>query len=289
MKRSKVILLMFLVLSLAACSEAEKTIISLENENRPEGKLENTEVINLKYRSDGHEVTGYIIKPKENHKVSPVLIFNRGGNRDYGMIDINTINYLSGWAQKGYIVIASQYRGSISKEGQDEFGGSDVNDVMNLVNVAKELPYADTNNIFMLGMSRGGMMAYLAAKKDIQVKAIAVVGGITDLFDTYENRGEDMKSVLEDLVGNPLLDKQKYIDRSAIFWADEIKVPTLILHGEDDWRVSVKQANELANKLKEHNREYKFISYPKGDHVLNTHFEEVVDEIDVWFNEYLNE
>ncbi|KAA0542430.1 S9 family peptidase [Bacillus sp. BGMRC 2118] len=287
MKNFRVIIFMIIVLCLSACSNGDKTIISLKEANIPEGKAEKTEVFNLKYQSDGLEVAGYIIKPVEIKKDAPVMIYNRGGNRDYDRLDINTINYLSGWARKGYVVLASQYRGNSSSEGKEEFGGSDVNDVLNLINVANELPYADTDHIVMLGESRGGMMSYLAAKQGIKIKAMAVVGGMTDLFDTYENREDDMKNVLEELVGDPVKDKQKYIDRSAVYWAEDIKIPTLILHGEDDVRVSIDQSRELVKELDEHNKEYKFISYPRGDHMLNTHFEEMTTEIDLWFSKYI--
>lgn len=47
------------------------------------------------------------------------------------------------------------------KMGRDEFGGSDVGDVLKLLDISLKLPGLDADNIFMRGTSRGGMMNYL--------------------------------------------------------------------------------------------------------------------------------
>lgn len=291
----KTILIIMLVFSLTSCVQKDKTkvsheksIVSLKRVQMPVKQLDDVEVYNLRYKSDGLKIGGYVVKPKKVKAKAPVLIFNRGGNNDDGLVDSNLISFeLSAWARQGFVVIASQYRGNQMSEGKDEFGGADVNDVLHIIDVAKELPYADSKNVVMLGYSRGGMMAYLAAKRGIPIKAMAVVGGITDLFDTYNSREQAMKEVLDKLVGSPASEKN-YKERSAIYWADQINVPTLILHGQDDWRVPVKQADELAQKLKENHKEFKYISYPNGDHSLQNNWKESHSEILKWFKQYLN-
>ena len=41
------------------------------------------------------------------------------------------------------MVVASQYRGNAGGEGKEEFGGKDVNDVLNLLPLLESLPKAD--------------------------------------------------------------------------------------------------------------------------------------------------
>jgi dipeptidyl aminopeptidase/acylaminoacyl peptidase len=65
-----------------------------------------------------------------------------------------------------------------------------------LLNVASELPYVDMEKKVMLGYSRGGLMTYLAIRKGINLRAAAVVSGVSDLVDTYDHREEDMKKIL---------------------------------------------------------------------------------------------
>ena len=60
-------------------------------------------------------------------------------------------------------------------------GGADLHDVMNIVAVIKEIPYADPKRLFLYGESRGGITCLLAAKHDFPARAIAVWGAITDL------------------------------------------------------------------------------------------------------------
>ena len=60
----------------------------------------------------------------------------------------------------------------------------DLHDVLNLIKVARTIPYIDANNIFMVGHSRGGMMTYLVLKDGSisGLRAAAVIAGPTDLF-----------------------------------------------------------------------------------------------------------
>ncbi|MES1211213.1 MAG: CocE/NonD family hydrolase, partial [Acidobacteriota bacterium] len=124
----------------------------------------------IKYMSDGLKVAGFLWKPKDTAgKKLPVLLFNRGGNRDFGKL--TPWEGLHRFAASGFVVIASQYRGNDGGEGREELGGADVRDVLNLIPLAASLEYADLRNVFLYGVSRGGMMTYLALKNGIAVNA----------------------------------------------------------------------------------------------------------------------
>ena len=242
------------------------------------------ECFKIKYLSDGLKVVGFIVKPKHITSKLPVLIYNRGGNREFGKITERKLKYLSYLASNQYIVIASQYRGNDGGQGQEEFGGKDVNDILNLMPLAKSLTFADSRNTVMLGYSRGGMMAYLTIKEGIDIKAAAVVGGLTDINQTYSERGEAMQNVIDELVG---YDKNEFNKRSAYYWPEKINVPVLILHGGNDWRVNVSQAEKLSKKLKEAGKTHELIVFSNGDHGLNTHHSKRNEIIFDWFDNYL--
>ncbi|SFF57211.1 Prolyl oligopeptidase family protein [Halobacillus alkaliphilus] len=287
----KKLLFIVIILLLVGC-ETDNHDIILSNEiiEVPETKhSRTTETYKITYRSDGLEVTGFMVRPKEIEKDLPLLIFNRGGNQEYGEIDEKLLaTYLSLWAKKGYVVLASQYRGNDGGEGKEEFGGADVNDVLNLVQAAEELPNVDVENKVMLGLSRGGMMTYLAIKEGVDIKAAAVVGGITDLFNFYKERVV-VRGMLDELVGDPEENRDAFKKRSAVYWPDQLDVPLLIMHGEDDWRVPVGQARELSSKLSRENAHYEYVEYEDGQHLLNSYVEEYTDKTDQWFQHHINE
>ncbi|MEP6713809.1 MAG: hypothetical protein ABJA37_15390, partial [Ferruginibacter sp.] len=95
--------------------------------------LSETTLQKITYLSDGLKISGYVAKPKDINKKYPCLIYCRGGNRDFGSLTSFEQFYIQRMAAWGYIVIASQYRGGPDSEGKDEFGGADINDVLNLL------------------------------------------------------------------------------------------------------------------------------------------------------------
>jgi dipeptidyl aminopeptidase/acylaminoacyl peptidase len=253
---------------LSLLKNSDGKIVDQKKVDLPPAFSDKVDCYKMKYLSDGLRVVGFMLIPRTREKRLPVLIFNRGGNRDFGSISQRDLVYLSYLSSKGYLVVASQYRGNDGGEGRESFGGKDVNDVMNLIPLARSLEFSDPDRIVMLGYSRGGMMTYLAIKNGAQIKAAAVVGGVTDIKQLYREREIAMKRVIEELVGTYEGD---WKDRSAYYFPEKINVPVLILHGEDDTQVKVTQAKKFAEKLQELGKEHELIIFPKGDHGLNTH------------------
>ncbi len=248
------------------------------------------DVYELTYPSDGLQIKGFLLQPKDiKNKQLPLLVYNRGGNRDHGAVNKRTLEYLSSWAAKGYVVVTTQYRGNGGSEGVETYGGDDIHDVINLIHWAESLPYVNENKKVAIGYSRGGMMTYLLMKNDIQFDAVAVVAGITDMFQFYEQRGTEMKSVLQQLVGDPVRDYDKYTSRSVIYWSEKVNSPLLLLHGDRDKKVHHTQAQKLVQHLEKQGKEYKFIVYKGADHPIKAYFDEYNKEIDQWFTTHLNQ
>ena len=86
--------------------------------------IENFEYLNkldffsIIYESDSLQVRGVLIEPKKQGKY-PVVIFNRGGNRSFGKLTMETmIMYTSKLAEQGYVIIGSNYRDKMNLEVQ---------------------------------------------------------------------------------------------------------------------------------------------------------------------------
>ncbi|WP_239774548.1 alpha/beta hydrolase family protein, partial [Tenacibaculum finnmarkense] len=252
--------------------------------------LDSIEIYGISYLSDGLKINGFMVKPKKKGKY-PCVIYNRGGNRNFGSLKIvHGAITLGQIAKEGYVVIASQYRGNGGSEGQEEFGGKDVNDVTILTEVLQEIEDADTSKIGMYGWSRGGMMTYIALTKSDKIKAVVVGGAVSDSFSCIKDRPEMETSVLSELIPNYADNKNAELEkRSAIKWADKFPkdVPILMLHGNSDWRVKPEQSLNLALEFEKNRVTYRLIMFEGGDHGISEHKEEVNEHVLKWFDKYL--
>ena len=245
----------------------------------------------ITYLSDGLKVKGYLAVPKPDRKY-PCVIFNRGGSLEFSAITDEIFFRLVGrLAANCYIVVGSQYRGNSGSEGREEFGGSDVNDVLNLIPLLSNLQQADTSRLGMFGWSRGGMETYIALTKTSRIKAAVVGSGLADLPMTLDSRPE-MDSGWAQIIPNYVTQKkEKLRERSATSFADKIckTTPILIFQGTADWRVPANQVLVLVNKFYQVKQPFRFILYEGGQHSLIEHRADYYSQLINWFNYYLRD
>lgn len=273
-----------------------KLYVDIEKEEfiKPFSALSEVDIEEITYWSDSLKIEAFAAIPKKEGKY-PVIIYNRGGNRDFGALQLfkgkfkyPVAYFFTQLAKEGYIVIGCNYRGCGNSEGKDQFGGNDVNDILNLIEVLKEIPQADVSKIGMYGWSRGGMMTYLALTKTNQIKAAIVGGAPTD--KTIMDRPEMETTVYAELIPDYWKNKEVELKkRSACFFADQFskEVPILMLHGNADWRVKSTQPLKLALKLEKHRVPYRLKIFEGGDHGLRTFRTEVNKEVLSWFDRFL--
>ena len=251
--------------------------------------LEEVEASEIFYLSDGLKVKGFYIRPKRGGP-HPCVIYNRGGNREFGAIVGKTVaSLLCRIASWGYIVVASQYRGNDGGEGREEFGGADINDVLNLFQLLDKDPQADSSRIGMYGGSRGGMMTCLALAKTDRVKAAVIRCGASDLTDWKEDRS-DMVEVYRDLI--PGFDEDPegtLVARSAVYWPERLckTTPILIMHGTADWRVNPKSSLKLAEGLLKTRHPFRLVLLEGADHALSEFLEERNRLTKDWLDRYV--
>ncbi len=252
--------------------------------------LDSIDIYKITYMSDGLKVNGYLVRPKAKGKF-PAVVYNRGGNRDFGALnDFKAVFILARIASWGYVVGASQYRGNMGGEGREEFGGSDVRDVLNMADALSSLSYVDKDKMGIYGWSRGGMMTYLALTRTCRFKAAIVGAGLSDLWKWMETRPDTIESVYGENIPH-YATRTSYVlnERSAIKKVDQIckTTPILILHGSADWRVSPLMALDMAQALTKSKIPYRLIIFEGGDHALSEYREEVDKAVRSWLDKYL--
>ncbi len=232
-------------------------------------------IIVFKYPSDEHQVKGYISFTPE-HEKAPLLVFLRGGNRILGLMNPAT----DFTTARNYTILATAYRGGVS-EGQDEFGGEEVNDVENLV---KFLPVLEEKlgvklspeKKFILGGSRGGMEMFLALQRSVYLqsyfdKAVSLSGPM-DLRTTIKTR-EAMRTMFVDDFGlKPGVNEEERLSfRSPIDHTDRFnkELPILIIQGKQDHRTHLGHGKRMFEKLKGSGHRVEYWEIEDGQHCLN--------------------
>ncbi len=253
--------------------------------------VEKATVEHITYLSDGLKINGYLAFPSDKSKIYPSIIWCRGGFGEAGVIDSfnaqGIFGQLAGW---GYVVFASQYRGNAGSEGKDEFGGNDINDVLNLIPLAEEINIADKNIWGIEGWSRGGMMTYLALTKTKLFKAAVVTGAVANLRCNADE-SNFMNNFYSRIFGNLGSESfnNKCYNRSVINFAEKICKTTnmFVIHGAADNRVLPHDSLEMAAKLIENGNNIRLLLLDNGDHFLKNHRKEVDRQRKEWFEKYL--
>lgn len=252
------------------------------------------ELLRIVYESGGLPVVAHLYQPTHPPagRRLPVIIFLRGGYvvEDQAAVLAPTYREL---AERGFVVLAPQLRGSAGAPGHDEMGGADVADVLSLAEVVEHLPQADAGRVFLLGESRGGLMAYRAIQEGMQVKAAATYGAITDLeryLDALEEQRPGMAQAIVETVW-PDYDRRRetiLTTRSALAWPGALDVPLLIMHGGADADVSPTHALDLARRLTELGRTYELVIFAGDQHTLPIHETERNRRAMEWFSAHLD-
>jgi len=292
MRKISGVILLFFVIFCFSCKEKQE--VTFHSQIITQQLLKETEMFHydgvntykINYKSDGLRIEGFIARPTQYKPTTklPAIIYCRGGNQSFGAISDYQLKIMNRLARKGFIVFASQLRGNMYSEGVDELGGKDVNDILKLIDIAKDLDFVDAKNIHVFGISRGGMNTYQVSKLTDAINSIAVVGSPTSLFSLTNFRPKMYTKVMQPLIGDSLTKRKEYEERSAIFWYNKLNEPTLILHGSEDSNVEVKEAQRLIDSFTRSNKkDFQFKIFEGGNHSLSNFEEERNELISNWF------
>jgi dipeptidyl aminopeptidase/acylaminoacyl peptidase len=257
--------------------------------------------------ANGEQVPGWLFVPKklDRSKKHPVVLWIHGDginqNYDGWHIQRNYAVYYSFHQyllQKGYIVFAPDYRGSIGY-GRDwrtgvymKVGTDDAKDAWMAANYLESLPYVDTQRIGVWGLSYGGFFTLIAmTDQPTLFRAGVDVAGVVDYTMYYNDpyHGGWTRS----RIGTPEENPQVYAAASPVSHIDQLARPLLVLHGTADVNVpfleSVRLMDEVLKKKK--GDLVTFMIYPGEFHYF-TREHVLLDawhRVDRFFDTYLQE
>lgn len=220
---------------------------------------------------DGQQIPAYLALPQERKGLLPAVILPHGGPyaRDSAEFDY--------WTQflvdRGYVVLKPNYRGSVGygtaymRSGYRQWGLKIQEDLMAGLDWLVASGIADPDRLCVVGASFGGYSALVAAFKfPEKIRCAVSFAGISDLprmvgrleqFDLTKRNRVRIQSGVE------------LLENSPIHQAHRIDAPVLLVHGDSDTVVRVRQSRALAKALQRHNKEYRYVEQLAGDHFLS--------------------
>ena len=173
--------------------------------------------------------------------------------------------------------------------------------VPSAINKLVDRGIVDNDKIGVYGQSYGGYAVNLLITQTDRFAAAANVSGkvnmISFLGDSprITTRNYRAAEIGQDRIGATLWEQpQKYIEHSAIMFADRINTPLLMLSGEGDWNVPATNQREMYYALRRLGKEVVWVNYMSGGHGAGRassaedfvdHWERMFD----WFREYFDE
>lgn len=227
-----------------------------------------------KYKArDGLELEGYLSLPKNfANKPIATIILPHGGpmaedGKDFDM-------FSTFMANRGYAVFQPNFRGS-SGYGHDfmmqavgGYGLEMQDDLEDAVAYLVKEKIADPKNVCIVGASYGGYAALMGATKTPDLFKCAVsFAGMSDLVKMRDNfRWFTNKNTARKQFGE---DRDQLKQTSPARMAEKVKIPILLIHGDDDVVVPVNQSRIMADALKDEGKHYEYIELEEGTHNLD--------------------
>jgi len=272
----------------------------LTNHNRwlEDFKTVKSEKINFKINDldyDGWVIPPVNLKPEEKY---PGILFIHGGPKMmYTSVFSFDMHLLS---SEGYYVFYMNPRGSDGRGDcfsniRGNFASTPYEELIKFTDYVLELyPSIDCNKLGITGGSYGGYMTNYIITHTSKFKAAVSERGISNLMTAFTSSDIGHEYIFE-YMGNkdtPWNNKKEYIENSPIYQVDQVKTPTLFIHGEKDYRCNYTESLNMFNALNYHGIPTKLCLFTDESHSLavkgkprNKHkrYEELLD----WFNLHL--
>jgi len=176
-------------------------------------------------------------------------------------------------AQRGYVVLAVDYRGSIGY-GRDwrqghfrDLGGKDYEDVAASVDYLKTLGFIDAERIGIWGLSYGGFMALQALTVTPELFRCAIdVAGVVDWRDWYKDPDGPW---IRGRMGTPEQEPDLYRRTAPIERVDKIVRPLMVMHGSADVNVPFLESVRLVDAALKAGKDVEFAMYPGECHYFH--------------------
>jgi len=243
----------------------------------------------------GRSVQAWVVKPPAFDPAGkyPVLVLVHGGPQGA---------WTDGWTYRwnaqvfagaGYVVFMPNPRGSVGW-GQEltddvnrDWGGKAFEDVMKGADFAESLPGVEKGRAAAAGASYGGYMINWIAGQTDRFRALVTHDGVFDLVSMY-GATEELWFPEWEFGGPYWANPEGYARHNPRDFVKNFRTPTLVVHGERDFRVPVEQGLAMFTALRRQGVPARLVVFPDENHwVLKPAnsvrwYDEVIGWLDRW-------
>jgi dipeptidyl aminopeptidase/acylaminoacyl peptidase len=246
--------------------------------------------------SDGVEVQGFLVKPPnfDPSRKYPLKFLIHGGPEGAWGDDWSFRWNPELFAANGYVVVTINPRGSTGygqkfTEGViEQWGGTPFHDLMQGLDYAeKTFPFIDKNREAALGASYGGYMIDWILGHTDRFKCLVTHDGVFNTESAYGTT-EELWFPEKEFGGPPWKNRELYRKWSPHLFVEKFKTPTLVVHGQLDYRLDVSLGFDLFTTLQRLGVPSEMLYFPDEGHwVLKPQnsrlwYQTVNDWVDRW-------
>ncbi|MES1265174.1 MAG: S9 family peptidase, partial [Variovorax sp.] len=223
--------------------------------------------------TDGTPIQSWITRPKNAKGRSPVLLWIHGGPS--GMSG-------DGWhwrwnallaAAQGYTVVQPNPRGSTGF-GQEfvqgiwgnVWGDQCYRDLMAVTDALEKRPDVDPTRIMAMGGSFGGYMSNWIGTQTDRFRCLVTHASIVTMANFTGTTDHPAWWYLEMGGENPYTEPDRYDRFAPIRHITKWKTPTLVIHGEQDYRCPIGEGLNLFEALQYHGVDSEMLVFPDENH-----------------------
>jgi dipeptidyl aminopeptidase/acylaminoacyl peptidase len=223
--------------------------------------------------ADKSRVSAFVVKPPGFTETGryPVLFLIHGGPQGAWGESWTYRWNAQVFAGAGYVVVMPNPRGSVgygqkfTDDINGDWGGKAFDDIMAVVDYVSTLKYVDPDRMAAAGASYGGYMINWMLGHTNRFKAMVSHDGVFDLKSMAPST-EELWFPIWEFKGMPWDNPEMYARWSPSNFVKDFKTPTLVVHGELDYRVPLEQGMQLFTALQLQKVPSKLLVFPDEGH-----------------------
>jgi dipeptidyl aminopeptidase/acylaminoacyl peptidase len=244
---------------------------------------------------DKRKIHGWIIKPPgfDPSKKYPLIIKIHGGPfSNYGDRFELEMQFM---ATSGYVVLYTNPRGSTSYG--EEFGnlihhaypGDDFYDLNSGVDAIIANGYIDEDNIYVTGGSGGGVLTCWMIGNTDRFRAAVTIYPVINWYSWVLTADISSLGIRYWFPGMPWDHVEHYEKRNLLSVVKNVKTPTMVMCGEEDWRCPISESEQYYQALKQLGVETVLVRFPGESHGISnrpSHHISKIQHVIAWFDKH---